>query len=118
MRDGTQKSLPEFVECEDGRGFDGPASRYNQGAEESSASRECRLVLAAEAAVADDRVWIIGGTVPEKNAALRSQDKVVIKYKRAVDVSAACRDLLGGLLQHNPQQRIDWADFFAHPWLQ
>jgi serine/threonine protein kinase len=118
MRDGTQKSLPEFVECEDGRGFDGPASRYNQGAEESSASRECRLVLAAEAAVADDRVWIIGGTVPEKNAALRSQGKVVIKYKRAVDVSAACRDLLGGLLQHNPQQRIDWADFFAHPWLQ
>ena len=115
MRDGTQKTLPEFVECEDGRGFDGPASQYNRGAEESPASRECRLILAADAGVANDRVSIIGG---HEIAALRPQGQVVVKYRRAVDVSVECRDLLGQLLQHHPQRRIEWPDFFNHPWLQ
>ena len=115
MRDGTQKTLPEFVECEDGRGFNGPASQYNQGAEESPASRECRLILAVDAGVADDRVSIIGG---HEIAALRPQGQVVVKYRRAVDVSVECRDLLGQLLQHHPQRRIEWPEFFKHPWLR
>ena len=117
MRNGTQKALPEYVECEDGRGFDGPAEQYNQAAEESAASRECRIRLADEAGVAHDRVWIIGGS---DNAALSPQGQVVVKYRRAVrdDVSAECRDVLGGLLKHNPEHRISWSEFFEHVWLQ
>jgi serine/threonine protein kinase len=115
MRTGTQKTLPEHVVCEDGRGFDGPKEQYNQAAEESPASRECRLILAKDAGVAEDRVWIIGGS---ENATLRTRGKVVVKYKRAVDVSVECRDLLGRLLTHNPEHRISWSDFFNHAWLQ
>jgi len=32
-------------------------------------------------------------------------------------VSASCQDLLTRLLQHDPNIRIDFPDFFAHPYL-
>jgi serine/threonine protein kinase len=33
------------------------------------------------------------------------------------DVSPECIDLLRGLLQREPESRMDWYDFFAHEWL-
>lgn len=32
-------------------------------------------------------------------------------------VSSDCNNLLRGLLQKNPNDRIDWDTFFSHPWL-
>jgi serine/threonine protein kinase len=118
MRDGVQKSLPTNVEFEHGRVFDGPASQYNQAAEESAASRRCKQELAAEAGVPEGRVCIIGARNPDRNPTLKAQGKVIVKYRRDVVVSADCNDLLRRLLQHHPDDRIEWDDFFAHPWLQ
>lgn len=39
-----------------------------------------------------------------------------INYKNSI--SPECNDLINKLLQKNPIDRIDWQDFFAHPWLQ
>lgn len=117
MCDGTQKSLPDTVEFEHHRVFDGPASQYNMAAEESAASWHCKQHLAAEYGVPEGRVWIIGARSPVKNPTLLAQGKVVVKYRRGVDVSAGCNDLLRRLLQHHPDDRIEWGDFFAHPWL-
>ena len=116
MRDGVQKSLPAKVEFEHGRVFDGPASQYDPAAEESAASRRCRQEIAAEAGVREDLVSIIGARSPVKSPQV-TQGKVIVKYQRSVQVSASCNDLLRRLLQHHPDDRIEWEDFFAHPWL-
>ena len=38
--------------------------------------------------------------------------------KEGEELSAECMDLLERLLQKDPQKRITWAQFFAHPWLE
>ena len=118
IRGGVQKRLPKSVEHEDGRGFEGPVAQYFQAADETAASGACKALIAQDAGVRADQVTILGAREAERSPALRSQGKVIVRYKRAVDVSAECADLLERLLRHNPAERISWEDFFAHPWLQ
>jgi len=39
-----------------------------------------------------------------------------VKFRKHVDLSPECKDLIWKLLCKNPHQRISWDDFFAHPW--
>lgn len=39
-----------------------------------------------------------------------------IEFPRRVQITSECRALLKGLLQKNSKQRIEWDDFFSHPW--
>jgi hypothetical protein len=114
----VQKQLPESIEHEDGRGFDGPAAQYDQAVDETEASRACRVAIAQDACVREDQVTILGARVADKSLALRRCGKVIVMYKRTLEISPECKDLLERLLRHNPADRISWEDFFEHPWLQ
>jgi len=43
-------------------------------------------------------------------------DKEPIYFPIAILVSHECRELINGLLQKDPNKRISWKTFFAHPW--
>ncbi|XP_046402513.1 serine/threonine-protein kinase ULK3-like isoform X2 [Ischnura elegans] len=43
--------------------------------------------------------------------------RLKIEVPPASQISKDCRDLLAGLLQHDPNSRIDFEDFFKHPFL-
>ena len=44
-------------------------------------------------------------------------EKNEVKIPVDTNISDNCRDLIVKLLKKNPEQRIDWNDFFSHPWL-
>jgi serine/threonine-protein kinase ULK/ATG1 len=44
-------------------------------------------------------------------------DKTPIEIPRNVHISSDCRSLLRGLLQRNPDERISYDNFFAHPFV-
>ena len=116
MRDGRGKKLPTHIVAEDGDGFPGPASQYDQAAAApSAAARDCRAALAAKWGVQEEAVSIIGASAG--SAELTAAGKVVVKYRRAVDVSPACQECLDALLQHRPDRRCTWEQFFACPFL-
>lgn len=39
-----------------------------------------------------------------------------VVFPRALEVSLLCKELIRGLLQKNPADRIDWNEFFNHRW--
>ena len=41
-----------------------------------------------------------------------------IKLKESIIISFECEDLLFKLLKKNPEERIDWEDFFNHKWFE
>lgn len=45
-------------------------------------------------------------------------ERAPIMFPRRVIISPECRDLLQRLLIKDPRQRIEWEDFFEHPWLK
>lgn len=48
----------------------------------------------------------------------KTVEKDPIMFPRRVIISVECRDLLQRLLIKDPRQRIEWEDFFEHPWLK
>ena len=45
-------------------------------------------------------------------------EKAPIMFPRRVRISRSCRNLLQALLVKDPMRRIQWEDFFNHPWLK
>ena len=48
---------------------------------------------------------------------MRHIEKNEVKIPRETNISDSCLDLLLKLLKKNPEERLDWNDFFLHPWL-
>tara|TARA_E500000178_G_C16654469_1_gene587843 strand:- start:29 stop:682 length:654 start_codon:yes stop_codon:yes gene_type:complete len=48
---------------------------------------------------------------------LKSIDQNKIDLPKNISISEECNDLLFKLLVKNPEDRIEWDDFFNHPWL-
>ena len=48
---------------------------------------------------------------------MRHIEKNDVKIPRDSNISEDCKDLLLKLLKKNPEERIEWHDFFSHPWL-
>jgi serine/threonine protein kinase len=51
--------------------------------------------------------------VSQLSAKLRDND---FKLPSSIKVTPECRNLLEGLLVKDPHKRIEWEDFFKHPW--
>ena len=48
---------------------------------------------------------------------MRQIDKNDVRIPQETNISEPCKDLLLKLLKKNPVDRIEWHDFFSHPWL-
>ena len=48
---------------------------------------------------------------------MRHIEKNDVKIPKDSKISEDCKDLLLKLLKKNPAERIEWHDFFTHPWL-
>ena len=49
---------------------------------------------------------------------IRSIDNNEIIFPKNILISDECHDLLFKLLKKDPNQRIEWEEFFTHPWLK
>ncbi|CAH0731248.1 unnamed protein product, partial [Brenthis ino] len=62
------------------------------------------------------------GKAPYSSATLKElvdkiQKQVPIEIPPRASISPGCRELLGRLLQHNPDRRISYEEFFSHEYL-
>ncbi|XP_060808327.1 serine/threonine-protein kinase ULK3 [Amyelois transitella] len=106
----------------------------HMSAEWSRAVRGSPLYMAPEVFSGghDARVdlWSVGvimyeclfGRAPYSSATFKElidkiQRKAPIEIPRSASISAGCRDLLTRLLQHDPDRRISYEDFFNHDYL-
>ena len=48
---------------------------------------------------------------------LRSINKGLYQIPHFIKISEACRNIINGLLQYNPQHRMSWKAFFDHPFV-
>ncbi|XP_026325343.1 serine/threonine-protein kinase ULK3-like [Hyposmocoma kahamanoa] len=75
-------------------------------------------------------LWSVGvimyeclfGAAPYRSATLQQlvdklQGHAPIEVPRNAAISSGCRDLLTRLLRHDPDERISYEEFFAHPYL-
>jgi len=44
--------------------------------------------------------------------------KVELKFPANMKLSGECRDFVSRILAKNPEQRPNWQDLLAHPWLK
>jgi serine/threonine protein kinase len=49
---------------------------------------------------------------------IKNIDKNPIEFPKNIKISDECNDLLFKLLKKNPDERIEWEDFFNHNWLK
>ena len=48
---------------------------------------------------------------------LKKIEQEKIRFDESIDVSDECKNLIINLLQINPENRIEWNEFFIHPWI-
>lgn len=62
---------------------------------------------------------MIYGTVPFKGATIEDLQRVVLKAKYTLkdNVSPEVRDLIKGLIERNPNKRLNVSEVLQHPWM-